>query len=131
MKYERISKEELEKIEKEFIDFLVVNGITATDWVSIKENEPLTADEIINQFSDVVWESILRSTEYLDKIEDNTSYFFKCAAEDIYLIMVEKLNKTQKSTSKKYTKCREEEMFNMILSGCEISNGENFNELNH
>ena len=28
MKYERISKVELEKMEKEFIDFLVVNGIT-------------------------------------------------------------------------------------------------------
>ena len=51
MKYERISKVELEKMEKEFIDFLVVNGITAADWVLIKENEPLTADKIINNIS--------------------------------------------------------------------------------
>jgi hypothetical protein len=131
MKYERISKVELEKMEKEFIDFLVVNGITAADWVLIKENEPLTADKIINQFSDVVWESILRSTKYLDKIEGNTSYFFKCAEEDIYLILIDKVNKTQKSTSKKYIKSREQEMFDMILSGCVISDGKNFNELEH
>ena len=86
MKYERISNIELEKMEKEFIDFLVVNGITAAEWVSIKENEPLTADKIINQFSDVVWESILRSTKYLDKIENDISYFFKCDTEEISLI---------------------------------------------
>ena len=48
MKYERLSKNELEELEKEFVDFLVVNGITAQDWVAIKENEPLNADEIIN-----------------------------------------------------------------------------------
>ena len=130
MKYERISQEELEKMEKEFIDFLVINGITAADWVSIKENEPLNADKIINQFSDVVWESILRSTKYLDRIEENTSYFFKCDVEDIYLIMINKGNKTKKATSKKYTKSREQEMFEMILSGCVISDGENFKELN-
>jgi hypothetical protein len=129
MKYERISQEELEKMEKEFIDFLVINGITAADWVSIKENEPLNADKIINQFSDVVWESILRSTKYLDRIEENTSYFFKCDVEDIYLIMIDKGKKTKKTTSKKYTKSREKEMFDMILSGCVISDGENYKEL--
>tara|TARA_Y100000389_G_C17021937_1_gene299226 strand:- start:69 stop:470 length:402 start_codon:yes stop_codon:yes gene_type:complete len=129
MKYERISQEELEKMEKEFIDFLVINGITAADWVSIKENEPLNADKIINQFSDVVWESILRSTKYLDKIEENTFYFFKCDVDDIYLIMIDKGNKTRKTTSKKYTKSREQEMFEMILSGCVISDGKNYKEL--
>jgi hypothetical protein len=129
MKYERISNIELEKMEKEFIDFLVVNGITASDWVSIKENEPLTADEIINQFSDVVWESILRSTKYLDKIENDISYFFKCDTEEISLILIDKLNKNKKTTTKKYSKTREQEMFDMILSGCVISDGKNFKEL--
>lgn len=129
MKYERISKDELEKLEKEFINFLVVNGISANDWVSVKENEPLTADKIINQFSDVVWESILRSTKYLEKIENNISYFFKCDLEEIHLIFIDKSTKNQKITSKKYKKIREEEMFEMILSGCVISDGENYNQL--
>ena len=129
MKYERISIDELEKLEKEFIDFLVVNGISAADWVSIKENEPLTADKIINQFSDVVWESILRSTKYLDKIENKISYFFECNLEEINLIIINKSTNKQKKTSKKYKKIREIEMFEMILSGCVISDGENYNKL--
>lgn len=129
MKYERISKDELVKLEKEFVDFLVVNGISADDWVSMKENEPLVADQIINQFSDVVWESILRSTKYLDKIENDISYFFKCDTEEISLILIDKLNKNKKTTAKKYSKTREQEMFDMILSGCVISDGKNFKEL--
>ena len=79
-------------VEKEFINFLVVNGISANDWVSVKENEPLTADKIINQFSDVVWESILRSTKYLNKIENKISYFFECNSEEINLIIINKIH---------------------------------------
>ena len=54
MKYTRIPSDELEKLEDEFVNFLVVNGITADDWVAIKENEPMNAAEIVDQFSDVV-----------------------------------------------------------------------------
>ncbi|MEY2924715.1 MAG: hypothetical protein RLZZ337_1263, partial [Bacteroidota bacterium] len=47
LKYERLAQEELEKLQDDFVNFLVVNGITADDWVSIKENEPLNADQIV------------------------------------------------------------------------------------
>ena len=50
MKYHVIPVNELEKLEDDFIKFLVVNGITADDWIAIKENEPVNADKIINQF---------------------------------------------------------------------------------
>ena len=50
MKYHVIPVNELEKLEDDFIKFLVVNGITADDGIAIKENEPVNADKIINQF---------------------------------------------------------------------------------
>ncbi len=132
MKYVRLSAEELQELEKEFIDFLVVNGITATDWVAIKENEPLNADEIINQFSDVVWESIMRSTKYLNKVEKTTAYYFKCNTNDIALKKIIKGdNGAEMFTAlKDYKKVREEEMFDMIQSGCTISDGNDYNMLN-
>ncbi|MFB1004589.1 MAG: DUF6495 family protein [Bacteroidia bacterium] len=132
MKYVRLSAEELQELEKEFINFLVVNGITATDWVAIKENEPLNADEIINQFSDVVWESILRSTKYLNKVEETTAYYFKCNTNDIALKKVTKGdNGAEMFTAlKDYKKVREEEMFDMIQSGCTISDGKDYEVLN-
>jgi len=130
MKYERVSQEELHKLDKEFIDFLVVNGITAKDWINLKENEPLVANEIIDQFSDVVWESILRSTSYLQKIEENKAYYFKCDKNTIHLIMVDDTSNLKKSTEKKYTKIRELEIFEMIKKGCQISDGKYFELLN-
>ncbi len=132
MKYSRIEKDELEKLEKEFVDFLVVNGITAEDWLAIKENEPLNADEIINQFSDVVWESILRSTKYLMKVEENVAYYFYCGEDNIQLIRVIKKegDRAEKHMlDKSYAKTRELEIFEMISNGCVICEGEEYNQL--
>ena len=131
MKYTRIPTDELEKLEEEFVNFLVMNGIIADEWVAIKENEPLNADEIINQFSEVVWESILRSTKYLNKVEEESAYYFKCDTDKIYLIKVDKTEAAaeQFSTSKEYNKTRELELFEMLQSGCTISEGEKYEKL--
>jgi hypothetical protein len=131
MKYTCIPTDELEKLEDEFVNFLVMNGIIADDWVAIKENEPLNADEIVNQFSEVVWESILRSTKYLNKVEEESAYYFKCDTDKIYLIKVDKTEAAaeQFSTSKEYNKTRELELFEMLQSGCTISEGEEYEKL--
>ena len=131
MKYTRIPTDELEKLEDEFVNFLVMNGIIADDWVAIKENEPLNADEIVNQFSEVVWESILRSTKDLNKVEEESAYYFKCDTDKIYLIKVDKTEAAaeQFSTSKEYNKTRELELFEMLQSGCTISEGEEYEKL--
>jgi hypothetical protein len=131
MKYTRIPTDELEKLEDEFVNFLVMNGIIADDWVAIKENEPLNANEIVNQFSEVVWESILRSTKYLNKVEEESAYYFKCDTDKIYLIKVDKTEAAaeQFSTSKEYNKTRELELFEMLQSGCTISEGEEYEKL--
>ena len=131
MKYTRIPTDELEKLEEEFVNFLVMNGIIADDWLAINENEPLNADEIINQFSEVVWESILRGTKYLNKVEEESAYYFKCDSDTIYLIKVDKTEAAaeQFSTSKEYSKTRELELFEMLQSGCTISEGEEYEKL--
>jgi hypothetical protein len=131
MKYTRIPTDELEKLEEEFVNFLVMNGIIADDWLAIKENEPLNADEIINQFSEVVWESILRGTKYLNKVEEESAYYFKCDSDTIYLIKVDKTEAAaeQFSTSKEYNKTRELELFEMLQSGCTISEGQEYEKL--
>jgi hypothetical protein len=131
MKYIRLEQDELTELEKEFIDFLVVNGITADDWVAIKEKEPENAEEIIDQFSDVVWEGVLRGVQYLKKIESNTAYYFKTDEKEIHLIRVVKVNDTaeQHIASKRYAKVRELELFEMIQNGCTINDGEEYKTL--
>ena len=143
MKYKRLSKEELEKLEKEFIDFLVVNGISAEDWVEIKTKSKDKAEDIVDQFSDVVWEASLRKSLYLQHVNNNSIYCFHCKHEVIRLIRLECKDKsinlkdadqlkiilddpslfTIQKADKAYSKQREQEMFDLIENGAVISNG--------
>lgn len=131
MKYSRLPQEELDKLETDFVEFLVVNGITADDWIAIKENEPLNAERIIEQFSDVVWEGVLRKLKYLDKVETNSQYYFKCNETTIELIRVLKQDSkvVKQVASKSYAKTRELELFDMIMNGCVISDGDQYESL--
>lgn len=131
MKYSRLPDSELFKLEQEFIDFLVVNGIVADDWEGLKHNEPATANNILDQFSDVVWEGVLRKARYLKKREDDMIYYFKCEEEHIHLIRVQKQGERilKQTATKAYSGSREEEIHNMIVSGCEITEGEAYEQL--
>jgi len=66
-KYRALTIDELSAMEKEFVDFLVLNGIPGDDWVKIKKNDPEKADGICEAFSDVVFTKILKSCRYLEK----------------------------------------------------------------
>ena len=133
MKYTRLPKEELESFENEFVEFLVINGITAEDWTKIKETESHIAEDLIDQFSDVIWAGVLRKIEYLSKIEEEIAYYFKCEPEDIHLIRVTQTEgkAIQELASKKYLKVRELELFEMIQNGCEISDSKSYDLLSH
>jgi len=121
-KYRVLTADELHVLKKEFIDFLVVNGITATDWEKIKVDNPEKATKTIELFSDVVVEGSLRKIKYLKKVEANNMYFFKYDEKQAHLVFVESKDGKSlvKKTTKNYTENREEEIFKMLNSGCQI-----------
>jgi len=86
-KYRLLNQEELQSLEKEFIDFLVLNGITAPDWEKLKSDEH-TSQRFIEVFSDVVFEKILRQIEYLDRYSKSSIFAFKCTEKEIQLIRI-------------------------------------------
>lgn len=147
-KYKPLSIEELESLEKEFVDFLVLNGIMHDDWNKMKNEDPGAAQKMTELFSDVVWESILRNAKHLDFRSANSIKCFQCLDDKIVLVGVDS-TETDMSTSaftklqtqdfpddvvaftteKKYNKTRELEIFEMLNWGCEISEGQLFKEL--
>ena len=66
MKYRRLSKEELFELENEFIRFLSSQAISSDEWKEIKENKPEVANDLIDIFSDMVFEGIIERVEYLE-----------------------------------------------------------------
>ncbi len=136
VKYRTLTTVELEALKDEFIKFLVLNGISAQDWVDIKDNQPVISSGLINAFSDVVFEGIVRKVTFLEFIDSSGLKVFKCDECEITLIgldyisqetldfysLIDRIKVQPDSfkiykTSKKYHPDRNTEIFKMISSG--------------
>ncbi len=145
VKYRQLTQKELKEFEKEFIDFLVVNGITADEWVNLKSNDKEKAELIIDKFSDVIFESILRKVNFLEFISPLSIKCFQCLKDKMVLVGIDapknsNIDFTKSipttfddlevyTTEKSYSKQRELELFDLIESGAQISRGEWFKKL--
>ena len=138
MKYRILTTEELEELKEEFIQYLVSNTVTADDWVKIKDTEVEKAEKLIELFSDQVLDKALTNIKFLEHRESKNLMLFHCTKESIDMIGLSvdensELDLTEISnmggipendsinvfkTSKKYSKNREEEIFDMLNNGC-------------
>ena len=138
IKYRRLSVEELEELEKEFIHFLAVNGIDADKWQDLKQNQNEEAEQFIESFSDLVVEKSLQSIEYIEhRTSSDYKIFFYDETEaqmigvksnsvnlldnDWHASPKDHLTSGEISIikgSKIYSKSRPEELFDMIQKGC-------------
>ncbi|MCB0647275.1 MAG: hypothetical protein KDC49_11465 [Saprospiraceae bacterium] len=66
MKYRRLTLEELEIFEKEFILFLSANGITGEDWEKKKQAQDPMVNLMLDEFSDFILDGVLQNVEYID-----------------------------------------------------------------
>ncbi len=146
MKYARLTKEQLEELHKEFINFLATQSITADEWATIKEKQPHVAEEEIDVFSDLVWEGVLTKAQYLEHISPNQMHLFFLGEEKMALIAV-KINKEGidittsegynwlkenlgnddvvfMSASKEYSEDRNADKFKLIKEGAVITRGD-------
>lgn len=150
VKYRRLTTDELEELEKEFVDFLVVNGITADVWETMKKEENEKAERMIDLFSDVVFEGVTRKAQFLDYVSSSTRYCFHFLEKEIQLVGIEdttgSLDFTQSGAleqlkdhvpagvkvfyqTKAYQKQREMEVFDLIKAGATVSDGHLFKQL--
>lgn len=147
MKYRRLTQEELEALTDEFINFLIVHGIDSPEWIRIKGDEPVKAIQMIDLFSDFIFDGIVRKVRYIDYFDDTAAKLFKCEDETIHLIALETDNAVKSledwqnliqtkpescffmRTSKSYKPDRGAEIFRMISAGGIITQGEWYEKL--
>lgn len=143
MKYKRIPQSELDKLEGEFVKFLAANTITAEDWEKLKLESPERADELIDLFSDIVYENVLSKIEYLEFRDKSEIKLFHCNDDQIELMglelqadetpdlrsengLKEALKEAEKfkvrlfSGAKEYIPNRPEEVFRMMEAGTKV-----------
>ncbi|QBA64408.1 DUF6495 family protein [Muriicola soli] len=92
MKYTRLTKQQLEELHPEFINFLATQSITATEWEMIKTNRPQAAEEELDVFSDLVWEGVLQKVNYLENISAQQMHLFYLNSKEMKLISVKVRN---------------------------------------
>ncbi|MBK8925758.1 MAG: hypothetical protein IPM74_07570 [Crocinitomicaceae bacterium] len=143
-KYRLLTNNEQKEFEKEFVSFLVVNGIEPERWEQIKAEDQPSVDKIIELFSDVILESVLRNVKFIEIKSKRYVQAIQCLPDKMIAVALEdKGDENQKSGSeeerenslslyrseKNYALTRELEIFDMLQKGYVISNGDLFRKL--
>ena len=149
MLFKRLSEEDLAGLEKEFIDFLVLNGVTADDWIKLKDDKPHNASQMVDSFSDVVYAGMMRNVKYVERITPTEIMCFYCQPNQVVLVALETKNTNTDfttvtdfsniknisqdihiyTTTKQYMKPREQEVFELIEMGAKVSDSTLFNAI--
>jgi hypothetical protein len=148
MKYQRLSKEQLNEMHKEFITFLASQTITADEWEEIKKETPDVAEQEIDVFSDLVWEGVLTQVDYLEHISPQQMHLFHLTDNNMQVIAVQLKNEIDLTSKdgfswlrenlmnddveflqakKEYSEDRNADKFTLIQQGSIISKGDLFN----
>ncbi len=92
MKYARLTKEQLEELHVEFANFLASQQIDKEEWDLLKQNKPDVAEQEIDIFSDLVWEGVLKSAQYIEHFSKNHIFLFQFDEKNIDTIVLKSLN---------------------------------------
>ncbi len=148
MKYARLTKEQLEELHQEFINFLASQSITAEEWQQLKKEKPQVAEDELDVFSDLVWEGVLNQAKFLEHLSKNQLFLFKVEEEKMHLIGLKVKNDavdirtkegyrwlqdnllsdqvTIYTSTKAITEDRNKDIFILIQQGANITKGELF-----
>jgi hypothetical protein len=155
MKFRRLTKQELQDLEKEFIHFLVSNGIEASDWKKISDTDPEKVEHFVDLFSHIVFKKALKNIKFLEHKSPNSIKYFFCAEDKIVLACIQasedsNLDFTHQKTmmklgsgeleaadgeitiyksEKPYQLSREEEVFKLMEEGGEPCSNEQFDRI--
>jgi len=102
MKYTRLTKEQFEELQQEFVNFLATQSITADEWKNLKENKPELAEMELDVFSDLIWEGALNTAKYLEHISPNQMHLFKLGEKKMHLIGLKINNDKDITTTEGY-----------------------------
>lgn len=145
MRFRRLTTEELESLEQDFVQFLAANHITAKEWGGLKDNDPIRVEQLIETFSDIVLEKVFSKIQYLQHRTKDVIRVFHCQDDKIVMTGLQITDPTKDLTNpddlevlsnpqsingsvkvfqmeKEYTEQRPDEVFRMMYKdGCQIA----------
>ena len=152
MKYKRLTKEQFEALYQEFITFLATQSIDKAEWDKIKLEKPEVAEQELDVFSDLIWEGVLKSANYLEHFSKNHIFLFHCQELLIQSIVLKSLDSEVDFMNKdgllwlsdnlftdtvemhigkkEYDEERNKAIFDLITQGAILSDGQLYLQIN-
>lgn len=149
-KYHRLSEEQLQPLHFEFAQFLATQGINKKAWDALKRENAPQIIQLLDAFSDVVWEKLFDKAEYLEFISPNKAFLFHTQKEVATVIIIDNkhseidLTKNEAwpwlqahwehpkitflKSAKKYPGNRNLFLYNYLKKGAEITKGERYRQ---
>jgi len=143
IKYRCLNDQELRELEKEFTHFLIVQGIDDQKWKEINKTEKEKAINLVEIFSNTVFDKIYSKIKYLEYRSSDFFSIFKVLNDETLVLRVSQQKKglydfkndfdlkscleKRKSISfekgkRKHKKDKLIEIHQLITQGCIISN---------
>jgi hypothetical protein len=152
LKYRRLTTTELEPLAEDFAIFLASNSIDKKDWDALKSKQPEKAEEILDVFSDLVFEKALSSAKYLERISEREITVYNFYPNQAHMLHVALSGKSNASFltndlarvladalkngeleitqgTKRYQKDKQPEMFAILQTGAVLSDGDLYQKL--
>lgn len=154
MEHERfrsLNLEELTYLENEFVQYLVLQGIMPNDWEDIKGSNASKRDQIISDFSQMIWTGALGNVRYVDVLGEGIMIGFHFQLEQVVCVVLEQTEgqpidfrndslesnfaglpeKSWKvfSLSKSYKQTKEIELYEVLQKGGVLSDGTLYKKL--
>ena len=152
MKYKRLTKEQFDELNPEFANFLATQSIDKKEWDQIKLNTPEVAEQELDVFSDLIWEGVLTNAQFLEHFSKNHIFLFHCQEKHIQSMVIKSLVSeidfmTKEGLQwlgenlftdtvelhlgkKEYEKERNEAIFDLIVQGTILSDGQLYIQIN-
>ena len=145
MKYRCLTDDELQELEEEFKHFLIANNVYTEEWEALNANHDKRVIELVEMFSDIVFEKSLKKVRFLEQVTPAYMNFFYCEDDQITMIAFTSENNTIDFTedvspdsageisvyrvSKPYQLQREVELFQLMESGAFIIDEERYKKI--
>ena len=150
MEYSRLSSEQFNELNQEFATFLAANSLDKKEWDQIKTQNPSQAEEILDRFSDLVWNDVLDKNLFIEHLNPQHLFLFECLENHMQLILIKTQDQTVDFTrpsglqwiqdhfhsdsislfqsQKKYSQ-RKHDIYDLIQKGGQLSNGSLFKSI--
>lgn len=126
----RLKNEELKQLHKEFVSYLIMNGLDSSEWDKVKDHDPNRAEQVIVDFSHQYFKVMLNGIHFATLKDGNTIHAIHCMADECteFVLFDKEGESNVAHRCQAYKESRNQFLFEKLEAGFVPDKGEIFKE---